>query len=150
MGELVPMKYRYFGNAWIYLFGIPGSGFGPAISYAFVQSPLGWRGVYWLLLALNGLAFVLWTLFYFPPSFHKKHRDDIDSKMYWVKVSRFSHNCKHKIQDANFDCRTSITLVHFSLLPALFPSSSVCPGAAMFTPGNPLLSSPQSSVVSQS
>jgi hypothetical protein len=86
MGELVPMKYRYIGNAGLYLFCLPGSGFGPVISYAFVQSSVGWRGVYWLLLAFNATALILWVLFYFPPSFHKKHRNDIDSKMYWVKV----------------------------------------------------------------
>jgi MFS family permease len=78
MGELVPMKYRYIGNAGLYMFCLPGSGFGPVISYAFVQSPLGWRGVYWLLLALNGVAFILWCCFYFPPSFHKKHKNDVD------------------------------------------------------------------------
>jgi hypothetical protein len=86
MGELVPMKYRYIGNAFLYLFGLPSSGFGPAISYSFIQTPLGWRGVYWLLLSFNGFALVLWTCFYFPPSFHKKHKDDIDNKLYWIKV----------------------------------------------------------------
>jgi MFS family permease len=87
MGELVPMKYRYLGGAFLYLFGLPGSGFGPVVSYAFSQSAVGWRGVYWVLLAFNGLTLILWTCFYFPPSFHKKHRDDIDSKMYWIKAS---------------------------------------------------------------
>jgi MFS family permease len=87
MGELVPMKYRYLGGAILYLFGLPASGFGPVISYAFsTETTVGWRGVYWLLLAFNGLALILWTAFYFPPSFHKLHRNDIDSKMYWLKV----------------------------------------------------------------
>lgn len=86
MGELVPMKYRYVGNAFLYLWCLPGSGFAPVISYAFQsQTATGWRGVYWLLLAFNGVALALWTAFYFPPSFHKLHRNDVDSKMYWIK-----------------------------------------------------------------
>ncbi|KAF2403745.1 MFS general substrate transporter [Trichodelitschia bisporula] len=87
IGELVPMKYRYYGNSAIYVFSIAGSGFGPAISMAFVAHypNLGWRGVYWLLLAINGAALACWALFYFPPTFHDKHKRDIDSKMYWIK-----------------------------------------------------------------
>ena len=86
VGELVPMKYRFFAGAFLYLFPLPTSGFGPAISYAFqTQTEVGWRGVYWVLLAMNGLALILWTVFYFPPSFKKLHRDDVDSKMYWIK-----------------------------------------------------------------
>ncbi|KAF2668524.1 siderophore iron transporter [Microthyrium microscopicum] len=87
MGELVPMKYRYTGGAILYLFGIPGSGFGPAMATSFITKypSVGWRAIYWLLLAGNVVALICWILFYFPPSFHKKHRNDIDSKMYWVK-----------------------------------------------------------------
>lgn len=70
----------------MYLFGIPGSGFGPAIAYSFVKNySVGWRGIYWLLLGGQVVALACWTLFYFPPNFHKKHRRDIDSKIYWIK-----------------------------------------------------------------
>ncbi|EON67606.1 hypothetical protein W97_06974 [Coniosporium apollinis CBS 100218] len=87
MGELVPMKYRYMGNAFLYIFCIPGSGMGPVIATAFVTyyPRVGWRGPYWLLLAVNSLALLCWVLFYYPPTFHEKHKRDIDSKMYWVK-----------------------------------------------------------------
>ncbi|KXJ90089.1 fungal trichothecene efflux pump [Microdochium bolleyi] len=85
MGELVPMKYRFLGNAFLYLFCIPGSGIAPVIGYKMVQSSLGWHGVYWILLGINGIALILWVLFYFPPSFGKKHAGDINSKMYWIK-----------------------------------------------------------------
>ena len=86
MGELVPMKYRFLGGAFLYLFPLPTSGFGPAVSYAFqTETSVGWRGVYWVLLGMNGFALILWTVFYFPPSFHKLHRDDVDSKVYWIK-----------------------------------------------------------------
>jgi hypothetical protein len=82
------MKYRYYGLSILYLFCIPLSSVGPIISFAFIgYAPnVGWRGVYWVLLATNVVALLLWTLFYFPPSFSKKHRDDEnDSVMYWVK-----------------------------------------------------------------
>jgi MFS family permease len=80
------MKYRYIGNAFLYCFTLPGSGAGPSIAFAFIEKPIGWRGVYWLLLAMNGAALVCWTLFYFPPSFHKKHRGEEKGEVsYWIK-----------------------------------------------------------------
>jgi hypothetical protein len=100
--ELVPMKYRYISSAGIYVsnwnlkksngtntiqaFSIPGSGFGPAVAYAFItRYSIGWRGIYWFILAIDGLDLLLWACFYFPPTFHQKHKRDIDSKMYWIK-----------------------------------------------------------------
>ena len=88
MGELVPMRYRYVGNAFLYAFTIPGSGVGPSIAYTFLEKypSVGWRGVYWLLLAINAVALACWVLFYFPPSFEKKHAGEQHaSKMYWIK-----------------------------------------------------------------
>ncbi|CAK7242789.1 MAG: hypothetical protein STHCBS139747_004291 [Sporothrix thermara] len=88
MGELVPMRYRYVGTALLYCFTFPGSGTGSSISYAFVQKPVGWRGVYWLILAIEAAAAVCWALFYFPPSFSKMHaaeRGEQATKTYWVK-----------------------------------------------------------------
>ncbi|CAK7210045.1 hypothetical protein SCUCBS95973_000659 [Sporothrix curviconia] len=88
MGELVPMRYRYLGNAFLYLFTFPGSGTGPSIAYAFIQKLVGWRGVYWLILAIEAAAAVCWTLFYFPPSFSKMHaaeRGEQATKTYWIK-----------------------------------------------------------------
>ncbi|KAL1895421.1 hypothetical protein Sste5346_005227 [Sporothrix stenoceras] len=89
MGELVPMRYRYIGNAFLYCFTFPGSGCGPSIAYAFIQRPsVGWRGVYWLILGIEGAALICWTLFYFPPSFSKVHaseRGERATKTYWAK-----------------------------------------------------------------
>ena len=46
VGELLPMKYRFYGNALIFIFAIPGSGFGPAIANAFIlYTDVGWRGM---------------------------------------------------------------------------------------------------------
>ncbi|KAF2840690.1 hypothetical protein M501DRAFT_1023089 [Patellaria atrata CBS 101060] len=48
-GELLPMKYHFTGNALIFVFAIPGSGFGPAVAQGFIQrTSVGWRGVYYL------------------------------------------------------------------------------------------------------
>lgn len=87
MGELVPMKYRYLGGACLYAFGYPGSGAGPAIATAFIKNygPHAWRYTYWLLLAINGVALICWVLFYFPPTFHQKHKRDVDDIWYWIK-----------------------------------------------------------------
>ena len=50
MGELVPMKYRLAGNAFCYLFCIPGSGVAPMISNALIlhHPKIGWRGAYYV------------------------------------------------------------------------------------------------------
>jgi len=81
------MKYRYLGSGAIYPWSIIGSGMGPAIAYSFIthHPSVSWRGLYWLLLAINGAGCACWVLFYFPPTFKEKHKRDIDSKMYWIK-----------------------------------------------------------------
>jgi MFS family permease len=81
MGELVPMKYRLHGNAFCYLFAIP-AGFGPAVSRAFIDySPnVGWRGPYYVLIAINALALACWVIFYHPPTFQEKHRGESKSE----------------------------------------------------------------------
>ena len=73
MGELVPMKHRFSVNAFVYIWVTPYSGFAAAVGYAFVASPAGWRGVYYLLIATNALAVFCWVCFYFPPTFEMKH-----------------------------------------------------------------------------
>ncbi|KAF2020247.1 MFS general substrate transporter [Aaosphaeria arxii CBS 175.79] len=78
MGELVPMKYRLAGNAFCYLFCIPGSGVAPVISNAFIlyQPSVGWRGCYYVLIGINAASFLCWFLFYHPPTFHMKHGEN--------------------------------------------------------------------------
>ena len=106
LGELVPMRHRYIMNAIIYseqssvpfvgqisltqeAFCVPGSGLGGIIAYAFVvhYPSLSWRGPYWLLFAINAIALVAWVLFYFPPTFDVKHKDqgDASRKSFWIK-----------------------------------------------------------------
>ncbi|KAI8942463.1 hypothetical protein NX059_000531 [Plenodomus lindquistii] len=73
LGELIPMKHRFFATGMMYTWVIPGSVFGPAISYAFVNNTAaGWRWVYYLLIITNGFATLGWFLFYHPPTFRMK------------------------------------------------------------------------------
>jgi MFS family permease len=85
MGELVPMKYRLAGNAFCYLFTVPGSGIAPAVANSFIlyHPSVGWRGCYYILIGVNTLALLCWVFFYHPPTFHMKHGDD--SKLKYVK-----------------------------------------------------------------
>ncbi|KJR86830.1 siderophore iron transporter [Sporothrix schenckii 1099-18] len=84
IGELVPMKWRFMANAVIFWGSMPTAGFGSAISTAFVlYTEQGWRWAYYLLIIANVTAAALYSLFYFPPSFHQKH--GADTIMRWVK-----------------------------------------------------------------
>jgi hypothetical protein len=75
MGELVPMKYRLAGNAFCYIFTIPGSGLSPVIAHALLEySPaVRWRGCYIILVCVNFASLLCWFFFYHPPTFHMKH-----------------------------------------------------------------------------
>ncbi|ERT01155.1 hypothetical protein HMPREF1624_02396 [Sporothrix schenckii ATCC 58251] len=77
MGELVPMKYRFLGNAYVYMWQFPSSAFAPAVSNAFIQfTRVGWRGPFYVLVAVNSASFLCWLLFYHPPTFHMKHQNE--------------------------------------------------------------------------
>ena len=68
------MKWRFLAQGYVFLWGIPSSGFAPVISYAFVfKTSVGWRGVYYLLIAVNAASTLAWYLFYKPPNFTMKH-----------------------------------------------------------------------------
>lgn len=75
MGELVPMKYRLAGNAFCYLFCLPGSGVAPLVANSFIvyQPKVGWRGCYYVLIGIELASFLCWFFFYHPPTFHMKH-----------------------------------------------------------------------------
>jgi hypothetical protein len=69
------MKYRLAGNAFCYLFTVPGSGIAPAVAQSFIQyhPSVGWRGGYYVLIGVNTLSLLCWVLFYHPPTFEMKH-----------------------------------------------------------------------------
>lgn len=72
--ELVPLKHRFLANGFAFLWLILANGFGSVIAYGFIyKTPVGWRGVFYLLIALNTLCTSCWYLFYRPPTFDMKH-----------------------------------------------------------------------------
>jgi MFS family permease len=74
VGEIVPMKWRFLATGFTFAWAIPLSGLAPAISYAFIfKTSVGWRGIFYLLIALNTLCTAGWFFFYHPPTFHMKH-----------------------------------------------------------------------------
>ncbi len=74
--ELVPNKYRIYGQAAITLAILPTIGFGPAIARAFVNNEhMGWRWCYYLNVIVSGLSIVLFALCYFPPDFHMINKE---------------------------------------------------------------------------
>ncbi|EPE10880.1 trichothecene efflux pump [Ophiostoma piceae UAMH 11346] len=77
MGELVPMKYRFLGNAYVYMWQLPSSAFAPAVSNSFIQyTKVGWRGAFYVLIGVNGVSFLCWFFFYHPPTFQMKHQNE--------------------------------------------------------------------------
>jgi MFS family permease len=61
VGELVPFKHRFLSLSFLYLWAVPFSGLGPAISYAFLQhTPHTWRSCYYLMIAINVAAVLFW------------------------------------------------------------------------------------------
>lgn len=61
IGELIPFKYRFLSLAFLYMWAIPFSGFGPAVSYGFVQhTKHGWRSCYYLMIAMNAASVLCW------------------------------------------------------------------------------------------
>ena len=70
LGELVPMKHRYFVGGAMYLWAIPPAAFGPVIAYAFVQNTsAGWRWLYYLMIITNVISTLCWLFFYHPPTY---------------------------------------------------------------------------------
>jgi hypothetical protein len=73
--ELVPMKSRFFVNAWLYCWSLPISGLGPAISKAFIlYTSSGWRWCYYLMTIMNAISCILYFFFYHPPTFNMKYK----------------------------------------------------------------------------
>jgi MFS family permease len=87
MGELVPMKHRFITTGFMYFFAVPAGIFGPAISYAFAtKTAAGWRWVYYYLIITNGVATILWIVFYHPPTFIM-----IQRRTKWQMVKSFDY-----------------------------------------------------------
>lgn len=89
LGELVPMKHRFLANSVVYLMEIPCIALAPVISNSFLihHPSVGWRGNYYLLIALNSLALICLVLFYHPPTFHMKHQNE----SVWKYIKNFDY-----------------------------------------------------------
>ncbi|RAH54316.1 TRI12-domain-containing protein [Aspergillus piperis CBS 112811] len=88
VAELVPMKYRFAANSLMYIFTTPGRAFAPAIGESLVRTTsAGWRGVFYVLIAINAVVLLCFTLFYWPPTFQEKH----DSQRKWAYVRQFDY-----------------------------------------------------------
>lgn len=75
IGELVPVNHRFAANALIFLATLPTSALGPYLARLFIaQTSVGWRGIYYLGIAIHGAASLCWILFYHPPRFQSLHR----------------------------------------------------------------------------
>jgi MFS family permease len=95
VAEIVPMKHRFLANSFIYVGVTPFVGLGPAISYAFVlKTAAGWRGCYYLIIAINAFSTLCWVLFYHPPTFRMKHssasRMDLIKKFDYIGLVLFT------------------------------------------------------------
>lgn len=74
LGELIPFKHRFVSLAFLFCWAVPFSGFGPAISYAFVQhTKHTWRSCYYFMIGINIVTVLCWFFFYFPPTFDEKY-----------------------------------------------------------------------------
>lgn len=74
LGELVSNKHRGPILSIIYLASIPFAVFSPVVARSWGSSTVqGWRWSYYLGIILNGIALVLYYLFYYPPFFKQLH-----------------------------------------------------------------------------
>lgn len=88
LGELLPVRYRFLGVSYCYLFVIPFSALGPAVAYAFVlHTAAGWRWCYYLMIILNTIVTLCWLLCYFPPTFQAKNKD----KTVWRQLTELDY-----------------------------------------------------------
>lgn len=73
--EIVPNKYRGWGQGMITLLVLPSLGFGPIVGRTIVENVAGgWRFTYWVAAIVNGISLVFFVLFYFPPAFNDLSR----------------------------------------------------------------------------
>ncbi|OBT54401.1 hypothetical protein VE04_10332 [Pseudogymnoascus sp. 24MN13] len=70
LGELVPIKWRFLGNAYLYVYAIPFSGLAPIIAQSVASRGAGgWRWCFYIMIILNSLSLASYVMFYHPPTF---------------------------------------------------------------------------------
>ena len=83
--EIVPINWRFYSMGYVYTIAIPFTAIGPVISQSFVSTPSGWRGIYYMFIAINIAAAIAFFLFYYPPNFDIKHSADKLTKKQIIK-----------------------------------------------------------------
>ena len=74
--EIVPINWRFYSMGYVYTIAIPFTAIGPVVSQSIVSTPSGWRGIYYMFIAINIAAAIAFFLFYYPPNFDIKHSAD--------------------------------------------------------------------------
>lgn len=70
--ELVPNRDRGIVNAIVWLTALPFSVFSPVIARSlYTNTAAGWRGCYYIAMAMSVTATVLFFVFYHPPTFQQ-------------------------------------------------------------------------------
>lgn len=83
--EIVPINWRFYSMGYVYTIAIPFTAIGPVVSRSFAATPAGWRGIYYMFIAINIAAAAAFWLFYYPPNFDIKHSRDKLTKMQIIK-----------------------------------------------------------------
>ncbi|ERS96211.1 hypothetical protein HMPREF1624_07120 [Sporothrix schenckii ATCC 58251] len=75
--EIVPNRYRVMAVGGLDV-SLALAFSSPVVAYAIAgyHPSVGWRGAYWYLFAFHTFAFVMLVLFYRPPDYKTKHRED--------------------------------------------------------------------------
>ena len=83
--EIVPINWRFYSMGYVYTIAIPFTAIGPVVAQSLNTTPSGWRGIYYMFIAINVAAAVTFWLFYYPPNFDIKHSRDKLTKMQIIK-----------------------------------------------------------------
>ncbi|KAH8652088.1 fungal trichothecene efflux pump [Xylariales sp. PMI_506] len=79
--EMLPNKYRIIGVGALDM-SLALAFVSPVISYVFIAYyEIGWRGAYWFMFSWHLLGLILLFLFYHPPNFDLKHREDGQTRL---------------------------------------------------------------------
>jgi MFS family permease len=83
--EIVPINWRFYSMGYVYTIAIPFTAIGPVVAQSFNTTASGWRGIYYMFIAINVVAAATFWLFYYPPNFDIKHSRDKLTKMQIIK-----------------------------------------------------------------
>lgn len=113
IGELVPMKYRFLGNAYANTWCIPFSGLAPVVANSLVARA-SWRWCYYIMIIFNGLSMLCYIIFYHPPTFQMKHsrkeRLRLILGLDYLGLFLFIGGVVRKLEHPSFSLKDSLTI----------------------------------------